>query len=362
MLIDKDGIRVFNEYDLGVTLKNQLSKIKKEIDFDIESNPPENQEEYVAQKTDKFRIKPLEFNKDGIEVTVSKQNIPAEYFPSSGFFVDPGERYEKEILTFYLPFDGDQSLLRCVPSTRILRTEEVQIKNKQIIFDIINFYNKSEIVKKEMEEIVKFLEDQATYVNKEVNQYNENLSKVIISAIEQTTGKISGRLKFIEELGVPLKTEIDKKEIDKNTQQISSRVTDTTKQEFDVFISYASEDKDFVEKLAKQIEIAGFKVWYDSFQIGWGQDLRPAIDNGLKNSRYGIVILSKSFLKKKKWTEYELNGLFSREERSKQVILPIWHNIDRKDLEKYSPTFADRVALKSDSIENIIKELRDKLK
>ena len=110
--------------------------------------------------------------------------------------------------------------------------------------------------------------------------------------------------------------------------------------------------------LAETLKNSGLEVWYDEFQVGWGDDLRPAIDNGLLNSSYGLVIFSKSFLGKKKWTEYELNGLFSKEKQGKKVILPIWHDIERSDLEEYSPTFADRIALKSDSISKIVSELR----
>jgi len=90
-----------------------------------------------------------------------------------------------------------------------------------------------------------------------------------------------------------------------------SRVLSKKTKKFDVFICHASEDKAFVEKLAEELRVAGIEVWYDDFQLGWGDDLRPAIDNGLKNSLYGLVVLSKSFLAKKKWTEYELNGLFA---------------------------------------------------
>lgn len=100
------------------------------------------------------------------------------------------------------------------------------------------------------------------------------------------------------------------------------------------------------------------EVWYDEFQLGWGDDLRTAIDCGLQNSKYGIVVFSKSFLAKKKWTEYELNGLFSREKQGKKIILPIWHDITRDDVAKYSSTFADRLALKSNSIESIVSDLK----
>jgi hypothetical protein len=121
---------------------------------------------------------------------------------------------------------------------------------------------------------------------------------------------------------------------------------------WDVFISHASEDKPYVEPLAKALEAAGVSVWYDRLVLEWGDDLRPMIDNGLVNCRYGIVILSKAFLAKKKWTEHELNGLFAREQAGKKLVLPIWHGITRDDLLQYSPALADRLAKISDNDSN----------
>jgi hypothetical protein len=70
-------------------------------------------------------------------------------------------------------------------------------------------------------------------------------------------------------------------------------------------------------------------------------------------------VFSRAFLRKKKWTEYELSGLFARERFGTKVILPIWHNINRDDLLEYSPAFADRLAkvLSSDNYGDIVESL-----
>jgi len=117
--------------------------------------------------------------------------------------------------------------------------------------------------------------------------------------------------------------------------------------EWDVFICHASEDKDtFVRALAEELQRRGTKVWYDEFTLRLGDSLRREIDRGLSNSRYGIVILSPSFLSKG-WAQKELDGLVAREVHGKAVILPIWHNLSYPDVVKYSPTLADKVAASS---------------
>ena len=127
--------------------------------------------------------------------------------------------------------------------------------------------------------------------------------------------------------------------------------------EYDFFICHASEDKEsFVNQLASALKSKGLRVWYDNFVLVWGDSLRAKISEGLKKSRYGIVVFSSSFLKIKKWTEYELNSLFAKEEIDKKVILPILHNIGREDMLEYDPDFADRLSYNSKEIDKILKE------
>ncbi|MGD0280986.1 MAG: toll/interleukin-1 receptor domain-containing protein, partial [Dissulfurispiraceae bacterium] len=113
---------------------------------------------------------------------------------------------------------------------------------------------------------------------------------------------------------------------------------------YDAFISHATEDKARVARpLAEKLKELGFLIWYDEFTLEIGDSLRRSIDKGLVNSRYGIVILSPAFFKKE-WPQYELNGLTAREIEGKKVILPVWHNVTKNDVLKFSPALADKVA------------------
>ena len=119
---------------------------------------------------------------------------------------------------------------------------------------------------------------------------------------------------------------------------------------YDAFISHATEDKNsIVRPLAKILTNMGFQIWYDEFELRVGDSLRQSIDKGLVNSNYGIVILSKAFFEKN-WPQYELNGLTAKEIEGKKVILPVWHEVEKKDVLNYSPTLADKVALSTSKL------------
>lgn len=115
---------------------------------------------------------------------------------------------------------------------------------------------------------------------------------------------------------------------------------------WDVFVSHASEDKEeVVAELAARLKRYDVSVWYDEFELKLGDSLSKSIDKGLAQARYGIIILSPSFFAKK-WPDYELRGLLSKEiYADNKVILPIWHNVDAEDILKYSPYLADKFAL-----------------
>lgn len=121
-------------------------------------------------------------------------------------------------------------------------------------------------------------------------------------------------------------------------------VLDEIGKEYDVFISHASEDKDeVVRPLATALRNEGLSVWYDEFELRIGDSLRRKIDKGLATSKFGLIVLSEMFFKKG-WTNYELDGLVTRQNTGEQILLPIWHNVTKQQVIDFSPSLADKVA------------------
>lgn len=137
----------------------------------------------------------------------------------------------------------------------------------------------------------------------------------------------------------------------------------TSDEEYDVFVSHAYEDKEsFVDEFVEALRNQGFKVWYDTDKLKWGDSMREKIDRGLAKSRYGVVILSPNYIAEHKyWTKAELNGLFQVETVNGKTILPIWHNLTKKQVVEYSPIIADRKAMTTASMtpEEIAAELKE---
>ena len=123
-----------------------------------------------------------------------------------------------------------------------------------------------------------------------------------------------------------------------------------TRDQWDVFISYATEDKATVAgPLANALQELGVDVWYDDFELQIGDSLRQSIERGIARSRFGLIILSQPFFGRN-WTNYELNGLVTQANSGDKRLLPIWHEISKDEVIDHSPPLADIVALRTSDL------------
>ena len=117
---------------------------------------------------------------------------------------------------------------------------------------------------------------------------------------------------------------------------------------FDLFICHAAEDKEAIARPLKEaLEGGGWSVWFDEAQITVGDSLREKLDEGLREARFGVVILSPHFFEKP-WPQVELDALMQREVGDgRKVILPVWHEVDEAYVAEHSPTLVGKYAARS---------------
>lgn len=127
---------------------------------------------------------------------------------------------------------------------------------------------------------------------------------------------------------------------------------------WDAFISHAHEDKAaFVTDLAHELTASGLRIWYDDDILEVGDSVRRAIDNGLRESEFGIVIISKVFMRKD-WTNHELDGILALE-RGQNRLLPVWHGVEHAEVAEYSPIVAGIHASRSaEGVARVADDLR----
>jgi hypothetical protein len=210
------------------------------------------------------------------------------------------------------------------------------------------------------------IEKKKADISKKVAEKNKQLRKYQIDLTKEQTRERKKTEKEQLDFQRNLRREIERqKQITHENIRIQSvEIPKTESKEYDVFISHSSADKEeFVRPLALELQNLGIKVWYDEFELKMGDSLRRSIDQGLINSRYGIVVLSSSFFKRD-WTNYELDGFVNKEMNGLKVILPIWHKVSKDEVQKFSLSLADKVALNSSiySVKEIAEEINNLIK
>jgi hypothetical protein len=94
---------------------------------------------------------------------------------------------------------------------------------------------------------------------------------------------------------------------------------------YDVALSFAGEDREYVERVATLLSAEGVSVFYDKFEEAdlWGKNLYTYFREVYRDhARYTIVFCSKHYAKKV-WTNYERESAQERAVReSSEYILP----------------------------------------
>jgi TIR domain/HEAT repeats len=77
---------------------------------------------------------------------------------------------------------------------------------------------------------------------------------------------------------------------------------------YDIALSFAGEDRDLVERCARLLSDAGYRVFYDRWEQYdlWGKDLTAHLDSVYRGAaRYCLVFISRHYVAKA-WTRHEL--------------------------------------------------------
>ncbi|MBA4214736.1 MAG: hypothetical protein C0449_16815 [Polaromonas sp.] len=122
---------------------------------------------------------------------------------------------------------------------------------------------------------------------------------------------------------------------------------------YHVFISYATEDEAYADELARSLQWLGLSVWFAPIALEIGGKLLDSINAGLMASQFGLLLLSPTYISKK-WTSYELDVLHRQHIEEDKKLLPIWHGIDKAQLDSWNPGLSGIVALRSTEDPNTI--------
>lgn len=80
----------------------------------------------------------------------------------------------------------------------------------------------------------------------------------------------------------------------------------------ELFISYSSKDREFVERLANDLKGLGIKVWWDQWEVRVGDSIIQKVGDGINQSAYLAAVLSPHSVKSD-WVQRELGSALMKQ-------------------------------------------------
>lgn len=116
--------------------------------------------------------------------------------------------------------------------------------------------------------------------------------------------------------------------------------------QYDAFFSYAGEDERAAAEIVGALKMSGFRVWYAPDSLEPGQRLLASIEEGMRNSRSGIILLTRSYFAKG-WPKHELEHLYRKYIEENHLLVPIWMGVTKAEVESFMPSLSGIVAIRS---------------
>lgn len=359
---------LFSEYDLRSILENQLARVRELVfrldraEFDRRSD-----EEIAASIASALVVNPLVLDEENI--TVSRRHVQVDvshdfersiYDRSKPFYVEGVE------VMYHLPYSGHEELLRCRPNTFTANPPRAVVAEGELRYPY-NVPNGRDVA----ETKTAFLRDLGTlkewvpWVNRSVEEYNATLESSARQRVTERRAEIEKTETDVSALGFKVRSA--------PTSSVGSqhgpasaperrRRRDAARRKYDVALSFAGEDREFVQDVADRLRELEVEVFYDGFEEAdlWGKDLVTHLAEVYgQQSRFVVIFASKHYAEKA-WPNHEREHALARHFRGeRERVLPV--RMDNTEIPGLPSTvgYLDRRVLTAEKLAELIRQKVD---
>ena len=199
-------MNIFAEAELSAHLSALLEDMRRTIRAEDKNQLLNiNEPDYIKFLVSQYRVEPIVLHEDRVHVTDHEHMIPAERF-SREFDTRRAASYSKQVITYHLPFSGESRLLHLAPSSGLVWSMEVTLDNSEILFDLINWRDDPQEIKREAEANLRNIMQQAVNISREVDAHNLALEQRVTEQVRGRKQELLKQSNLLGQLGVPFKT------------------------------------------------------------------------------------------------------------------------------------------------------------
>lgn len=111
---------------------------------------------------------------------------------------------------------------------------------------------------------------------------------------------------------------------------------------YEVFLSFRGEDtrKNFTDHLSTAFDQKGIFTFRDDRSLQRGKAIAPELLKAIEESRFAIIVLSRTYASSS-WCLEELSKIVECMKTMRQLVFPIFYDVDPSEVHKQSGNFAE---------------------
>lgn len=335
-----NGIALFNGSELSEYLDTRRQGIEKLV-LGIGAQRLVNSdiEKIVLEITKKLSVSPIVLLER--EITVNNKETKVDVSQDPFRYIQDRKKpvfVSGTKVTYYVPFQGNIEFLKLKPKHYNYNPPNVtKIVKNELIFEYVTTDGNVRQTKRDFDNDIANIKQWIRYVNDQIERHNQELVKPIRSQLLNRQQILISSQQQINEIGYkirPKQTRTPRAKVQikeaaptkiKKVKKAVVKKNVEAELEYDVALSFAGEDRAYVEKVARRLKAKGIKVFYDNFnkvQL-WGNNLIDHLGEVYSKQSRSIVMFISKYYAEKEWTNHE--RIFAQERAfklKKNCILP----------------------------------------
>jgi len=322
---------LFGKYDLAQVLDGQRQRGKEAAEAVPIAALGSDLETIAIRITEELSIPRIELRGDEVTVETAETQVDVSGDHNRAIFDRSRPFYLEGInIRYCVPFSGDQRLFFCQPNSYTLNPPRARVESRELVFEYDVVGTDVASTKAHFQRDLGTVQQYVGWVNEMVDAYNQQVPSLVRQSLSARLSRVHETEKQIGELGFQVRqtasasapTSPGVSEVKAKTRGGRSRGPPV---EYDVALSFAGENREYVEQVATLLKERSVAVFYDRFEETslWGENLvdRFAEVYGSK-SRFVVLFVSEHYAVKA-WPTLERQHAQAKAMKSAHaVVLP----------------------------------------
>jgi hypothetical protein len=327
---------LFWKHDFHAVQEAQRARLKQAIaEAPAESVRLGSDEEAADRFADEVRLYAPELTEGAISATVEETQVDISRDRSLSFqyaTFGPGPHYIPGITaTYFVPFVGEREMFRCKPSTYTTVIPAAEVTATELKFRFVQPGQDVAATKQAFDRELSTVKQYLGWLDRDARAFNESLLPFARDLVTQRRSRLASLEQGTNTLGIPIRRAAPAVPV--QAGHVTARGPAATFRKrpanatpmYDVALSFAGEDREYVDQVANLLRDAGASVFYDAFEKAalWGKNLVDHLaDIYQHRSRYVVMFISEHYVNKA-WPRHERQHAQARSLVAKdEYILP----------------------------------------